>query len=155
MITVDLYNVNDDKRTVNKKLNSRDTIKATLKEECDIVNPIFLLTKIDNVLNKNYLYCPYLHRYYFIDNIVLGVGGKQELHCSVDVLMTYKSDILKLSAIINRQEKNYQNSGGGSANGQFIDNRYPIRSERTTDIYNIGNVTNKFGYYVTVNGGVI
>lgn len=147
-----LYNNNEDRRTVPKTLTTITTtfIGVHLKEDTDIINPTFRLSKVSpgTLSHSNYLYCEYLQRYYFIENMRYCEGGIWELDCHVDVLQTYHSQILSKNAYITRQEK------GASKNNYFYDSNYPVRSDVTCYPLGIGSVGSGVGYYLTVNGGV-
>ena len=160
-MNIQVYNITDDKRTVNKTLSSAITeyINVRLKDDCDLINPIFELSKLqdsnNHVTKINYLYCPYFNRYYFINNVKYIKGGLIELHCHVDVLQSFKSEILSKSAYVTRQEKT------NDKKNYFYDSNYPIRSDVTTyplplkdNNGNLAVVGSGNRYYLTVNGGV-
>lgn len=96
----------DDKRVLHKTWSGTD-ITVQLKQPCNILNPVFIVGYDSNLVSANYLHCPELNRYYFIDNIDLMPGHRMELQCSVDVLMSYASQIDAITCVIARQ----QNSG--------------------------------------------
>lgn len=151
---VTLYNTTSDRRRTNKDLTSMVATYSNvrLKDDTSIINPVFILSGVTN--NQfNYLYCPYLHRYYFVENVKYLTGDMLEVSCHVDVLMSFKTDILKHNAYILRQEKKFYNSNQ-QKNGIFYDSQYPIRSDTYINIIDVGEVCNTDAYYLTVNGGV-
>lgn len=93
----------DDKRKLSKNFAGTD-ITVQLKQPCDILHPAFILNYNAEYLSANYLYCAELGRYYFIDNIILSSGHRIELHCTVDVLMSYRNQISYLNCVITRQQ---------------------------------------------------
>lgn len=93
----------DDKRVLHKSWSGTD-VTVQLKQPCDILNPIFILGYDSSIVSANYLHCPELNRYYYIDNIDLMPGHRMELQCSVDVLMSYSADIDNISVVVVRQE---------------------------------------------------
>lgn len=102
-----LYNNNSEKNKLDKSLGKIIEFNdAHLKENTTIRNPIFVIQKGDFVVrnNVNYLWCSTFQRYYFVDEITFGVGGVLLLHCSCDVLMTFKDKIKELSCVFARQE---------------------------------------------------
>ena len=105
-----LYVNNSDERAVKKKLTKVETITGIKwKEDTDILHPIFTFRKLSDGAWKTFNYCKLewdgmTTRYYFIDNFILAKGGIIELHCSVDVLMTYRSHITGMFTIVKRQE---------------------------------------------------
>lgn len=78
--------------------NSRD-YTVYLKENTSIERPVFILgTGIDAGVN----YCQSMGNYYFIDDIVYLTADQVELHCSLDVLATHKTEIGAYTAYIDR-----------------------------------------------------
>lgn len=153
-MNITVYNMSDDKRTLNKNLGSAIVTYTGvhLKDDSDLINPIFRLTKLqDNgghITKVNYLYSPFFNRYYFIENVKYCTGGIIELECHVDVLQSFKSEILTKSAYVTRQEN------ASEKKNYFYDSSHPIRSDVTTYPIKIGTVGAGHGYYLTVNGGV-
>lgn len=98
------YNNSSDERVVNKSLaNVYNNIDIYFKDDTSHNNPIFKVTGDYALKNINYIYVDDLKRYYYVRDIEY---GKQciYLSCHVDVLMSFKSDLMKQSAIINRNE---------------------------------------------------
>lgn len=58
----------------------------------------------DGVPDVNYAYIEKLGRYYYISDIVSVRNNLWTLYLNVDVLMTYKTDILNCSAVISRNQ---------------------------------------------------
>lgn len=115
------YNNKSDKRYVNKNIEAislqdhDNPVTVALIDDCDIINPTFKVRDTDIYMTANYCYCDELRRYYFIDNITLSQGFAF-LHCTVDVLMTYKEPLKASPCIVSRQEHKpnydmYQNDG--------------------------------------------
>lgn len=103
---IKLFRNTSDNRTLAKNLEMLDEIDGVyLKSPCDIINPVFVIS--GNRAESNYLWCDEFSRYYFVDDVVFLNGNRCELHCSVDVLMTYKSSILNTTAVIDRANENF------------------------------------------------
>lgn len=96
-----LYNNTSDNKKLNKNLNTISTLDLTLYLDTNVLNPVFKVKTFNN--NGNYIYVPDLCRYYFIDNYTLS-NQCVYLHCSVDVLMSYKNEILSNEYLIKRNE---------------------------------------------------
>lgn len=94
----------DDRRKLNKTITTIATIDAQLKQPCDVLNPVFIISYSSSYVTANYVTASELGRKYFINNINLLPGNRIELSCSVDVLMTYNNDIRGLTVNVNRQE---------------------------------------------------
>lgn len=82
--------------TFTKKRNSTkqptslsDQRTVVLKESCSQDSPIFICTGN----NFNYNYCQWDGKYYFINDIISLRNNEIEIHCVLDVLATYKSEI--------------------------------------------------------------
>lgn len=113
------YNNLSDKRYVDKNIQiiskegHSNPVTIKILDDTNIVHPTFKMADADLYMTANYCYVDSLRRYYFIDSIEVS-NGFAYLHCTVDVLMTYKNDLLKNGFIIKRQQyKNdlYQNDG--------------------------------------------
>ena len=89
---IQFYNNMSGINILNKKLQMVGTeIEFTLKKDTNIINPILILK---NYIGGNYCYIPDFGRYYYIDNYNLLSSGMYELYLSVDVLGSYKDDLL-------------------------------------------------------------
>lgn len=102
--------------STNKKHNSfgvvqplNSPIECYLKESTSIIRPIFILENASNLikLGYNYLYCVDWGRYYFINNITISHNNYYELECEIDVLASYRNDILSQTFFIERASTGY------------------------------------------------
>lgn len=84
-----------------------------LKDNVSINQPIFIL----NMVNTDYNYAYWNGLYYFIDDIVILSNTLEEIHCSVDVLASFRSDIFGATALID-----YATVG----DARLIDQRLPV-----------------------------
>lgn len=105
-----------------------ETLTVRLKENCSTISPVFIVNASYGV---NYTYAHFKSRYYFIDDIVSLNNGNVEIHCSVDVLATYRNYIASYTAFVERcaDSSNYD--------VMLID---PLIA-RSTDIYQINKIT--------------
>lgn len=100
---------NSEKNKIRKTLLIVAEIGGVLKENSSIINPVIMIDyDLSALPNVNYLYIPIWNRYYFINDIISIRSALCELHCHVDVLESFKNEILANEAIIYRQE-NYWN----------------------------------------------
>ncbi len=88
---VKVYNNKSNKNIVNKKIEKVQEITFDFKDDSDITNPILIL---QTYKTGNYCYIPDLKRYYYIDRIELMNGGYYKLYLEIDVLMSYKDEII-------------------------------------------------------------
>lgn len=100
---ITIGSTSDDKRKLSKSFSGTN-ITAKLKQPCDILNPIFIISYDKAYMTANYIYVPDFARYYFINNISVMPGNRAELSCSVDVLMSYQQAIKSLKVDVERQE---------------------------------------------------
>ena len=80
-----------------KQPNDEDGVlkNVVLKDNTDKTNPTFMLASTDE-----YVYCKAWGMYYFIHRIGYSIDGAQIVYCNIDVLATWKSEILATSAYI-------------------------------------------------------
>ena len=130
-MTVIFYNTNSDPRVINKVLTNNKSVGSVyLKDGTDVLRPSL---KLKNVNHKNYNYC-YIQdfdRYYFIRNWSKQFGGTTVIDCEVDVLMSFKSDILNSDVIVFNEGSNKY------CNKLIPDGRLPLQA-------NYGSKTFKF-----------
>ena len=103
-VILNLYNTTDDTRVINKTLTAVKDITATPVENVSLLSPSFIVEYDATILTANYCYIADLNRYYYIREITLLRGNRLQFSCSVDVLKTYATDILKCDAVITRSE---------------------------------------------------
>lgn len=113
------YTVADNDNVLEKTLESALVKNVLFLNSNNILTPTvrLLINNITEFLKRNYCFIETLQRYYFIDSVTIERGNIATLELSIDVLMTYKDDILRASAEIvksdsgifaqmNYQEKN-------------------------------------------------
>ncbi len=108
-MTIKFYNNLSDKIVVDKNITQiGQDMSGTLRENCSIIDPVIKVEGIvgANLTSCNYAYITEFGRYYYITNIIC-VGNLFEVHMHVDVLMSYRGDIRTNSAVVSRQEKQY------------------------------------------------
>ena len=122
-----------------KQPSGGTSITVRLKDNCSVLNPVFLLTGY----NLSHNYVKWGSRYYYIDDIVIVGNELAEYHCSSDPLATFKTDIGSSSQYIARS--------AAASNGRVVDNYYPALAKNTHDAQTI---TSPFvsdvdeGYYI-------
>lgn len=83
---------------------------------------------VNKIISCNYMYIPTFNRYYFIDDIISVRNNLWRIVAHVDVLMSFKKEIMQQNLLINRNEYDYDLF--------LIDNRIPskldfVKSEYT------------------------
>lgn len=90
-MNVTFYNNLSNYNVVNKRLEKINTLSFTFKENSNIINPSLILK---NYKGGNYCYIEELERYYYVKDIDFLGNGLFKINCEIDVLMTYKEDII-------------------------------------------------------------
>ena len=94
-----------------KKENSTATptgqpygVNALLKEDTDILHPVFELTDYNFSADYNYIKCSIYgaDRYYFVRKIVYETQKLIYMYCDIDVLATWKTDIVATTQFLTR-----------------------------------------------------
>ena len=109
-MTIKFYKNLSDNIVVDKNITQIGSDQTgTLREACSIIDPVIKFEKFTNfdLSACNYLYIPDFGRYYYINEIIAISDKMFEIHCHVDVLRTYRSGIRSNSAVIARQESQY------------------------------------------------
>lgn len=95
------YNVNDDKRKINKTLTNSHQTTCDIINSTTIINPIIVVDS--QYISYNYVYINDLHRYYFVDNVTIS-NNMIVMQLSIDVLYTYRNEIRSMPLHIVRCE---------------------------------------------------
>ena len=102
---IKLYTNNSEKIAVNKDIIELMSLNGILRDNTSIQNPVITLNRnISELINCNYVFIPDFNRYYYVNNITSVKQNLTELSLSCDVLMSFKEDILKQTAIIKKQQ---------------------------------------------------
>ena len=100
------YNKSD-ARVINKNLIVGETFEGQARDEVNVMSPIILFEKKKNILKYNYAYIPEFQRYYSITSRNAFREGLWEVQFSVDVLMSFRNDIINLQVIVDKQSLRY------------------------------------------------
>lgn len=99
---------NSENNRVTKDVTLLATIEGTLRQETSIIDPVFLIAgDLDDYVDVNYCTVDSFGRSYFVNNIRSVRSGLVELTCHVDVLSSFASQIRANTAIIRRQENQW------------------------------------------------
>lgn len=83
---------------------------GTLRDGSSLLDPVILVEANDPGFHSNlynYCYVEKFGRYYYITDIISVNYKLWEIHCHVDVLMSYSEFIKEQTAIVARQENKY------------------------------------------------
>ena len=114
-------------------LSTVGTISGVLRQECSLINPEIII-QYDKPPDFNYCYIANFGRYYYVENIVSMRQNLWRVRLRCDVLMTYKTQILNLTARIARQQYTYSY--------RQIDSEIPFTNDPEITVEDIPNSLN-------------
>ena len=148
-LTVTLYNNLSPVEKIGKDLQSGVSITGcTLKDSTSVMQPVIIVKSSNSgIPTYNYMYIAELQRYYFIDDITSVHNGIWEISGHVDVLETYKNDILGNSAIIENTEQ--------VARNMYLYDRdvFQVNCKHKTDIINFPSGLLDTGEFILITAG--
>lgn len=118
---VQLLKNNSNTNSFNRTFLKNDSFEGVLKEGSDMLAPEIMF-ELSGAPDYNMMYIPSFQRYYFIGWENISNNLWKAYTKEIDVLFTYKSDILALDAIIDKQEYN---------SNPYIDDGSYIQEART------------------------
>lgn len=140
------YYTQSDDRVINKVLSSSSVFEGSMRDDCNIMNPIVRIQS-DSILRYNYCYIPNFQRYYSISSINIFRNNIYDVSLSVDVLMSFRGDILQLRCIVDKQS-DFINGDEYIDDGSLVcDNRMFNR------IYNFPAGFNNYPEYILIVAG--
>lgn len=126
-MTVTFYVNNSAFNAFDKQLTEVLSFTGTLKDATSITDPVIMMEIDSNLIQSiNYCYIPEFGRYYFVNNITSIRKNLWEFTMHVDVLTTYKRQILNNYAIIERNQNEYDLHLN---DGIFVTKQNPRRSQ--------------------------
>lgn len=106
--TINHYKNNSATNVVDKQLEENTpALTGNLRAASSIIDPVILIEAELTSFQSNYIYIADFGRYYYITNIISKQTNLWEIHCHVDVLMSFKDEIRQQKAIVARQEAQY------------------------------------------------
>ena len=137
-MTLNIGTTGDPLHKLNKNITFPEglSLSGDLKEDCDICDPVIEIETTANLSGYNYAYIPEFSRYYYINKIE-NTGAKfWRLSMHVDVLYTYRTQLLNCECIaansFNRfnmylPDSNYK----AYQNDHILINKFPSGFDRT------------------------
>ena len=99
---------NSERNRITKDISEILTVSGELKAETSIIDPVIMIEcDLSSVVGCNYISISAFGRSYFVNNIRSIRSGLVEFSCHVDVLSSFASEIRGNTAIVRRQEKNW------------------------------------------------
>lgn len=102
-----LYTSSAEPNSFPKELGEAVKFEGTLRDECDILNPVITFVGFNPANTFNYCYIPDFKRYYFITGSSVVRTNVVEFTMHVDVLQSWSSQILEQSGVVSRNEYEY------------------------------------------------
>lgn len=147
-MNIKLCNNSDENFVINKYVKVLDTVTATIKGALSIESPVFILEYNSDIKsNINYVVIDELNRCYFITDIIHLTGCRYEVHCKVDVLESFKNNILGLSCIIDKQ------NSISNSNMYYDDGSFVLLNKENNSVINFPNGFNEQGEFILITAG--
>lgn len=105
--SISLQNNSSPINKIGKAISTIATVSGDLKNESDVIRPEILIESDSSILSANYMTIDTFHRKYFIEEIQSVRTNLWLVKAHVDVLETYASQILSNTAVVVRQENNF------------------------------------------------
>lgn len=106
--TIKLQRNNSERERLSKDIIDISTVSGVLKEETSIIDPVIKIEcNLSDFVNCNYMTIPAFGRSYFVNNIRSIRNGLVEFACHVDVLSSFAGQIRNNTAIIKKQENEW------------------------------------------------
>lgn len=124
MIEIKTYTNESDSNVMNKVIANEKTYGGNFTKGTTVTDPVFDLDiTTTSAPEFNYVYIPSFNRYYFVTRIVSVRARIWRVYCHVDVLMSWKTQILRNDCILARQENLY--------NLYLDDDRFLVNAKRS------------------------
>lgn len=145
---VQFYYNQSDSRVINKRLVEMDNnvFEGVPRGDVSVMNPVIRFES-DGILRFNYAYVPELQRYYSVVDRTAFREGIWDVTFAVDVLMSFRRDIMNLSVVVDKQSM-------GSNGDEYIDDGSLV-SENVMfqSLYEFPNGFNDNGEYILITAG--
>lgn len=105
--SISLQNNSSPINKIGKAISTITTVSGDLKNESDVIRPEILIESDSSILSANYMTIDTFNRKYFIEEIQSVRTNLWLVKAHVDVLETYASQILSNTAVVLRQENNF------------------------------------------------
>lgn len=147
---INLFTCKAERNRVNKieYLSNRFVLDGSLRSATSAMNLEIDVEKTNPLIYKyNYMYIEEFGRWYFIDEILSVRNRIWTIRATVDVLMSFKTDILNCSAIIDKVENEFV------ANMYLDDGSFVMDSRKYNEIKEFPSGLNENGQYILICAG--
>lgn len=145
---VQFYYNQSDSRVINKRLVEMDNniFEGVPRGDVSVMNPVIRFEN-DGILRFNYAYVPELQRYYSVVDRTAFRDGVWDITFAVDVLMSFRRDIMNLSVVVDKQ------SMGINGNEYIDDGSLVSENVMFQNLYEFPNGFNDTGEYILITAG--
>lgn len=140
-----LYNTTSEKNEINKSLSNGVTFTGTLRDMTSVLSPEINIESSYNLSTYNYCHVSDFGRYYFIKDIQSVRNGLWRISLKVDVLMSFKGDILTSHGVLKHTET--------FGELYLADNTWENLVKDKTDIITFSNGLLDSGEYILITAG--
>lgn len=139
-----LFNNTSEKNKIGKNLSTVNTLSGYLKESTSITHPVILIEYASPV-GFNYVYIQEFSRYYYVIDATVVRQNLIRLSLAVDVLESFKTQILAQPAIVDKNEVRIE---------KYLPDENLITLVKTkTDIVNFPSGLLDTGEYILITAG--
>ena len=104
-MTVNLCFNSSENYCINKSVQVIKQAECIVKQDCSMEKPVLILVSdYPTMAQVNYIDIPAFDRKYFVENVETMTGGRFMVECSVDVLESFKTQILAQNVIVEKSE---------------------------------------------------
>ena len=129
-------------------MDSDGVVKTVhFKSTTDKINPTFFLKGTDD-----YVYCKAWGMYYFVHRISYDIDGAQMVYCNLDVLATFKADILNTKAFVKYSSSNYSAKIIDDRIARYTDTTWNSNEYDSIFVDSETDFQNEYVFFVTVGG---
>ena len=118
-----------------------------LKGTTDKVNPTFFLNGADD-----YVYCKAWGMYYFVHRIGYDIDGAQMVYCNIDVLATFKEQILSTKSFVKYSSSSFNRKIIDDRVARITDTIWNHEEYPSVFVDSETDFNNEYVFFVTVGG---
>lgn len=143
-MNITLYVNSSEKNKIGKNITAVDTLQGSIKGESSIINPVILIEYNDPTA-FNYVYIDTFGRYYFVKDVTVVRNNLLRLQLTVDVLESFKTQILAQSVIIDKNTTQFDY--------YLPDDNWKVNVKTKTDIINFPSGLLESGEFILITAG--
>lgn len=141
---ITLYKNTSEKNKIGKNLTNSSTLTGTMRDQTSITKPYIMIEHADPT-DFNYCYIDVFDRYYFVNEVTVIRNGLLGVSLVVDVLESFKTQILAQNVIVNKSQSN--------TNFYLPDENLKTNVKTKTDILNFASGFLESGEFILITAG--